>query len=108
MSLDNPRQQEAWDAPLGESTQFAPVLLLSAAICVIVRDRSRFLAYDLVPDFLYSSMAFCLNSAVYLGDGAPIVPPPSPLSVVIPWTGAVLWTFGIELMSALPLIFHGR
>lgn len=75
MSLDNPRQQEAWDAPLGESTQFAPVLLLSAAICVIVRDRSRFLAYDLVPDFLYSSMAFCLNSAVYLGDGAPIVPP---------------------------------
>lgn len=28
-----------------------------------------------VPDFLYSSTAFCLNSAVYLGDGVPIVPP---------------------------------
>lgn len=24
------------------------------------------------------------------------------------WTGTVLWTSGIELMSALPLIFHGR
>ena len=29
----------------------------------------------MVPDFLYSSTAFCLNSAVYLGDGVPIVPP---------------------------------
>ena len=28
-----------------------------------------------VPDFLYGSTAFCLNSAVYLGDGVPIVPP---------------------------------
>ena len=49
MPLDNPRRQEAWRVPpLGESTQFAPVFLLSAAICVIVRDRSRFPAYHLV------------------------------------------------------------
>lgn len=26
-----------------------------------------------VPDFLYSSTAFCLNSAVYLGDGLPML-----------------------------------
>ena len=29
----------------------------------------------MVPDFLYGSTAFCLNSAVYLGDGVSIVPP---------------------------------
>ena len=75
MPLDNPRQQETWRAPLGELTQFAPTPPSPVAICVIVRDWGRFLAYDLVPDFLYSSTAFCLNPAVYLGDGVPIVPP---------------------------------
>ena len=35
---------------------------------------------------------------------------PIPLTPFTPpsWTGTVLWTSGIELMSALPLIFHGR
>lgn len=35
---------------------------------------------------------------------------PAPLTSRFPfrWTGTVLWTSGIELMSALPLIFHGR
>ena len=35
---------------------------------------------------------------------------PIPLTPSTPpsWTGTVLWTSGIELMSALPLIFHGR
>ena len=35
---------------------------------------------------------------------------PDPLTSRFPfrWTGTVLWTSGIELMSALPLIFHGR
>lgn len=35
---------------------------------------------------------------------------PIPLTPFTPpsWTGIVLWTFGIEPMSALPLIFHGR
>ena len=35
---------------------------------------------------------------------------PIPLTPFTPpsWTGTVLWTSGIELMSALPLIFNGR
>lgn len=35
---------------------------------------------------------------------------PIPLTPFTPpsWTGTVLWAFGIEPMSALPLIFHGR
>ena len=35
---------------------------------------------------------------------------PDPLTSRFPfrWTGTILWTSGIELMSALPLIFHGR
>lgn len=35
---------------------------------------------------------------------------PIPLAPFTPpsWTGIDLWTLGIELMSKLPLIFHGR
>ena len=40
----------------------------------------------------------------------PLALTPGILTVVFRhhWTGTVLWTSGIELMSALPLIFHGR
>lgn len=50
----------------------------------------------------------CLASGMAIGEWCESSPIPLAPSTPSWWTGTVLWTFGTELLSALPLIFHGR
>ena len=61
-----------WNGLASGAGPAASAFLTQSARLPAPQPRPRATSAYVAPDFLYSSTAFCLNSAVYLGDGLPM------------------------------------